>query len=47
MAGIRTHINDQSVSDYYGQCLLGAERRDVGLAWRECTRMSLRDSVLW
>ena len=27
-------------------CQLGAERRDVGLAWRECTRMLFRDSVL-
>ena len=28
-------------------CLLGAEYGDVHLAWREYTRMSFRDSVLW
>ena len=35
------------VFGYYWRCLLGTKCRDVGLTWRECTRMSLRDSVLW
>ena len=47
LAGIGSRTNHQSVSGYYGRCSLGAERRDVGLPWRECTRMSFRDSVLW
>ena len=43
--GLRT--NHQGASGYYGRCSLGAKRTDLSLAWRECTRMSLRDSVLW
>ena len=47
LSGIGSRTNHQGVSGYYGRCSLGAERRNVGLAWQECTRMSLRDSVLW
>ena len=47
LAGIGSRTNHQGVNGYYCWCLLRAERRDVGLAWQECTRMSLKDSVLW
>ena len=47
LAGIGLHTDHQDVSGYYLGSSLGAEHRDVGLAWQECTRISLRDSVLW
>ena len=47
LAGIGLRTNHQGASGYYGRCSLGAKRTDLSLAWRECTRMSLRDSVLW
>ena len=47
MAEIGLHNNHSGVSRYYRRCSLGAECRDVSLAWRECTMMSFKDSVLW
>ena len=46
LAGIGLHTDHQDVSGYYLGYSLGAEHRDVGLAWQECTRIFLRDSVL-
>ena len=43
---IGSHTDHQGVSGYYCRHSFGAERKDVGLAWQECTRMCLRDSVL-
>ena len=44
---IELHICCKGASNYYWQNSLGVERGGVGLAWQECTRMSLRDLVLW
>ena len=47
LALIGLHTDHKGVGGYYWYNLLGAECRDVGLAWRECTKMSLRGLVLW
>ena len=48
LAAIGLHIGEKGVSDYYWQNSLGPELKyDVGLGWRECTKMSLRNSVSW
>ena len=43
---LHTGRSYSSVSSYYLQDSLWAERRDVDLACRKCTKMSLKDSVL-
>ena len=47
LTGIGLHACHKSASGYYWQNSLSAERGDVGLPWQECTRISLRDLVLW
>ena len=47
--GVLSHLFQRACASWevWINCSFGAERRDVGLAWRECARMSFRDSVLW
>ena len=47
LAGMGLCICRESISGHYKRNFVGTEREDIGLVWRECTRMSLRDSVLW
>ena len=47
--GVLSHLFQRECASWevWINCSFGAERRDVGLAWRGCARMSFRDSVLW
>ena len=47
--GVLSHLFQRECASWevWINCSFGAERRDVGLAWRKCARMSFRDSVLW
>ena len=47
LSGIGLYVCRKSAGGYYWRNLLGTEHGDVGLPWQECTRMSVRDSVLW
>ena len=47
LAEIELYTDHKGVSGYHLPNSLRAECKDVGLVWQECTKMSLRDSVLW